>query len=95
MSATVNTVKFQEYFNSSAVLSIAGRLHDIQTYFLEDILSMTKYFTPQMRSAMAKLANKKSNSHSFAQPKNVLLSEQDQTNFNLALEAYRDFRYLY
>ncbi|ENN76424.1 hypothetical protein YQE_07085, partial [Dendroctonus ponderosae] len=55
MSATVNTVKFQEYFNSSAVLSIAGRLHDIQTYFLEDIL------------------------------------KQDQTNFNLTLDAYRNF----
>ncbi|KAH1005994.1 hypothetical protein HUJ04_006881 [Dendroctonus ponderosae] len=91
MSATVNTVKFQEYFNSSAVLSIAGRLHDIQTYFLEDILSMTKYFTPQMRSAMVKLANKKSNSHSFTQQKNVRFSEQDQTNFNLTLDAYRNF----
>lgn len=92
MSATVDTTKFQEYFNSSAVLSIPGRLYPIQTYFLEDILSMTQFFTPQMRSAMNKLQEKQATVTNSQAANNVVLSEQDQANLNYALEAYMNFR---
>ncbi|CAG9772669.1 unnamed protein product [Ceutorhynchus assimilis] len=91
MSATVDTSKFQQYFNSSAILSIPGRLFSIETYFVEDILSMTAFFTPQMRTAMAKLQQKKQTVQNAQLPPVMELSPLDQDNLNLALEAYMNF----
>ncbi|XP_050304202.1 3'-5' RNA helicase YTHDC2-like isoform X2 [Anthonomus grandis grandis] len=93
MSATVDTTKFQTYFNSSAVLSIPGRLYPIQTFFLGDILSMTQFMTGHMRSAMAKLQQKRESqlSHTMVAAEKPKLSEQDQANLNCALEAYMNY----
>lgn len=91
MSATVDTSKFQQYFKTSAVLSIPGRLYPIQAYFLEDILSMTKFFTPQMRVAMNKCQQKQISGNNSEDSKKEELSEDDQRNFNYVLETYMNY----
>ncbi|XP_057659878.1 3'-5' RNA helicase YTHDC2-like [Diorhabda carinulata] len=51
MSATINTNKFVEYFGNVKVLSIPGRLFEINTLFLEDVLANTKYMSDRMIKA--------------------------------------------
>lgn len=92
MSATVDTTKFQEYFKSSTVLTIPGRLHPINMFFLEEVLSITQFFTPQMRAAMSKVQQKQAVKSDTEAGTKVELSEQDQENLNFALETYMNFR---
>ncbi|XP_066149688.1 3'-5' RNA helicase YTHDC2-like isoform X1 [Euwallacea fornicatus] len=94
MSATMDTTKFQEYFQSSTVLSIPGRLFPIETFFIEEILGMTQFVTPQMRAAMKKLEERNP-----LQPIDTVvgagvveqvapLSDMDQAHFDDVLETY-------
>lgn len=94
MSATVDTTKFQRYFNSGAVMSIPGRLFPINTYFLGDVLSMTGFVTPQMKCASQKLNQQKREVYNATAMTKNELSKQDQTNFNYVLEAYMNFRWV-
>ncbi|XP_045500941.1 3'-5' RNA helicase YTHDC2-like [Colias croceus] len=48
MSATMDTQIFSRYFNSCPVITIPGRLHDVQRYYLEDVLKLTKYSNKKM-----------------------------------------------
>ncbi|KAL1505238.1 hypothetical protein ABEB36_004845 [Hypothenemus hampei] len=90
MSATVDTTKFQEYFKCNQVLSLPGRLFPIQSFFLEDVLSMTQYSTPHMKSAMSKIQQRQ-NSVQDTQIETAKLSEQDQANWDSVLESYLNF----
>lgn len=92
MSATVDTAKFQQYFNSGAVMSIPGRLFSIATYFIGDVLSMTRFVTPQMRLAWQKIEQQKQTVYNTMAGTKNELSRQDQANFNYVLEAYMNFR---
>lgn len=92
MSATLDTRKFQQYFNSGAIMSIPGRLFPITTYFIGDVLSMTCFVTPQMRLAAQKLDQQNRVVYNAPQESKNELSKQDQANFNYVLEAYMNFR---
>ncbi|GBP79903.1 Probable ATP-dependent RNA helicase YTHDC2 [Eumeta japonica] len=48
MSATMDTQIFSRYFNNCPVITIPGRLHEVQRYYLEDILKITQYKTKKM-----------------------------------------------
>lgn len=48
MSATMDTSIFTEYFNKCTVINVPGRSYDVDVYYLEDILKMTRYMTKDM-----------------------------------------------
>ncbi|XP_076259588.1 3'-5' RNA helicase YTHDC2-like isoform X1 [Rhynchophorus ferrugineus] len=91
MSATVDTSKFTDYFQTKAVLTIPGRLYPIRNYFLEEILATVNFFTPQMRKAMIKLKQKQYTSFQQIGEQVNQLSAEDQFNFNLILRDYMEF----
>nr|CAD7456186.1 unnamed protein product [Timema tahoe] len=62
MSATMDTQVFTKYFNSSPVISVPGRLFDVEEYFLEDILNITGYMSKAMQMAKKELKSKKDQS---------------------------------
>ncbi|CAG2061943.1 unnamed protein product, partial [Timema podura] len=62
MSATMDTQVFTKYFNSSPVISVPGRLFDVEEYFLEDILNITGYMSKAMQIAKKELKSKKDQS---------------------------------
>ncbi|KAG6452028.1 hypothetical protein O3G_MSEX007431 [Manduca sexta] len=49
MSATMDTQIFSRYFNNCPVVTIPGRLHEVQLYYLEDVLKITQYKTKKMQ----------------------------------------------
>ncbi|XP_060527007.1 ATP-dependent DNA/RNA helicase DHX36-like isoform X1 [Cylas formicarius] len=85
MSATLNVAKFRQYFKTDAVISVPGRLYPIQSYFLEDVLCMTQYFTPHMRVAQAKLEKTQE-----GKPVRYDITD-DADSVDAALEAYMNF----
>ncbi|XP_013174019.1 PREDICTED: probable ATP-dependent RNA helicase YTHDC2 [Papilio xuthus] len=65
MSATCDTQIFSRYFNNCPVVSIPGRLHEVQRYYLEDVLKMTGYRSRRMLQAERELKQKRANGHSY------------------------------
>lgn len=59
MSATVDTSLFVKYFNNCPVISVPGKLFDVDVYYLEDILKITNYMTQDMLSKKKELLNNK------------------------------------
>lgn len=49
MSATIESEIFSEYFYNCKILKIPGRLYHVQSHYLDEILPMIGYTTPQMR----------------------------------------------
>ncbi|KAG7300118.1 hypothetical protein JYU34_015660 [Plutella xylostella] len=58
MSATMDTQIFSRYFNNCPVITIPGRLHEVQRYYLEDVLKITQYKTKKMQQVERELKNK-------------------------------------
>lgn len=50
MSATFDTQRFSDYFDRCPILTIPGRLYDVRSLFLEDILRITKFKEKDMQS---------------------------------------------
>lgn len=50
MSATFDTERFVQYFGGCTMLSIPGRLYEVRSFFLEDILRLTKYKDKEIQS---------------------------------------------
>lgn len=48
MSATIEASIFTEYFNKCPYLEIPGRLFDVETRYLEDILKMVNFSNPKV-----------------------------------------------
>ncbi|XP_026498192.2 3'-5' RNA helicase YTHDC2-like [Vanessa tameamea] len=65
MSATMDTQIFSRYFNNCPVITIPGRLHEVQRYYLEDILKMTKYTTKKMVQVERELKAKLKSGQSY------------------------------
>ncbi|PAV87698.1 hypothetical protein WR25_03737 [Diploscapter pachys] len=47
MSATIDTQLFVEYFVNCPIIEMSGRTHNVQHYFLEEILTMLRYMPPE------------------------------------------------
>ena len=43
MSATLNAEQFSRYFDNCPMINIPGYTHPVVEYYLEDVLSVTKY----------------------------------------------------
>jgi len=41
MSASVNALRFSQYFNNCPVINIEGRTFPVESYYLEDIIELT------------------------------------------------------
>ncbi|XP_005089719.1 3'-5' RNA helicase YTHDC2 [Aplysia californica] len=54
MSATLNMELFSEYFDNCPIICVPGSLHDVEEYFLEDILKWTNYKSREMNKALEK-----------------------------------------
>ncbi|XP_053612079.1 3'-5' RNA helicase YTHDC2-like [Plodia interpunctella] len=65
MSATMDTQIFSRYFNNCPVMTIPGRLHEVQRYYLEDILKMTQYRTKRMTQVEHELRAKLKQGNSY------------------------------
>uniref|UniRef100_A0A2A4JX34 RNA helicase n=1 Tax=Heliothis virescens TaxID=7102 RepID=A0A2A4JX34_HELVI len=65
MSATMDTQIFSRYFNNCPVITIPGRLHEVQRYYLEDILKISQYRTPKMAQVEKELKSKLKSGHSY------------------------------
>lgn len=48
MSAALDTQLFVKYFGNCPVIEVPGRTYEVKTYFLEDLLKLTGYFTKTM-----------------------------------------------
>lgn len=61
MSATLDTKIFSDYFalSNCTVVRIPGRLFDVDTYFLEDVMKMTGYMTKEMVAKKKELLKSK------------------------------------
>ncbi|XP_031838803.1 3'-5' RNA helicase YTHDC2 [Nomia melanderi] len=59
MSATLDVSIFVKYFSKCAVINVMGRIFDVDTYYLEDILKITGYMTKEMLTKKEELMNKK------------------------------------
>ena len=49
MSAVLNINLFQEYFGKCPIVHVPASCHEVGTYFLEDVLSMTGYMNKHMK----------------------------------------------
>ncbi|XP_050669842.1 3'-5' RNA helicase YTHDC2-like isoform X6 [Leptidea sinapis] len=65
MSATCDTQIFSRYFNGCPVITIPGRLFEVQRHYLEDILKLTKYSTKKMVQVERELKNKLKSGQSY------------------------------
>ncbi|XP_068622480.1 3'-5' RNA helicase YTHDC2-like [Battus philenor] len=65
MSATCDTQIFSRYFNNCPVVTIPGRLHEVQRYYLEDVLKMTHYRSKKMVQAEKELRHKLATGQSY------------------------------
>jgi len=41
MSASVNALRFSQYFNNCPVINIEGRTFPVESFYLEDIIELT------------------------------------------------------
>lgn len=53
MSATLDSEQFSQYFNNCPVINVPGRLFDVETLYLGDVLMKTGYKTKKMEAYMA------------------------------------------
>ncbi|KAH9634611.1 hypothetical protein HF086_009263 [Spodoptera exigua] len=53
------------YFNNCPVITIPGRLHEVQRYYLEDILKISQYKTPKMVQVEKELKAKLKSGNSY------------------------------
>jgi len=60
MSASVNALRFSQYFNNCPVINIEGRTFPVESFYLEDIIELTGY-TIEEDSEYAKKDNVKFN----------------------------------
>jgi len=60
MSASVNALRFSQYFNNCPVINIEGRTYPVESFYLEDIIELTGY-TIEEDSEYAKKNNVKFN----------------------------------
>ncbi|KAJ8954936.1 hypothetical protein NQ318_000366 [Aromia moschata] len=88
MSATVNTLKFLDYFGMGEILSIPGRLYPIDTIFLEEVLYLTKYMSPKMREAQRK---EKESEGNVAEDVAAAVLREDNADMDEALDEYLNF----
>jgi HrpA-like RNA helicase len=58
MSATIDTSIFSKYFNDCPVITVPGKLYDVDIYFLEDVLRITNYMAKQTLNMKSKLLKK-------------------------------------
>ncbi|XP_013183775.2 3'-5' RNA helicase YTHDC2 [Amyelois transitella] len=65
MSATMDTQIFSRYFNNCPVMTIPGRMFEVQRYFLEDILKITQYRTKKMIAVEHELRAKLKQGNSY------------------------------
>ncbi|KAL0870333.1 hypothetical protein ABMA27_005350 [Loxostege sticticalis] len=65
MSATMDTQIFSRYFNNCPVVTIPGRLHEVQRYYLEDVLRITQYKTKRMAQVEQELKAKLKSGNSY------------------------------
>ncbi|XP_052758405.1 3'-5' RNA helicase YTHDC2-like [Galleria mellonella] len=65
MSATMDTQIFSRYFNNCPVITIPGRLHEVQRFYLEDILKITQYRTKKMIQVEKELRAKLKSGQSY------------------------------
>lgn len=52
MSATLNASTFSQYFGNGEIVTVPGRLFKVDVYYLENIVTITKYATEQMKTYM-------------------------------------------
>jgi ATP-dependent RNA helicase DHX36 len=77
MSATMQAKLFQEYFEKTGVetLGIAGRTFPVQQYFLEDVLTRTRFY------GKVKLENHKNDQHSIVLPEQLeSMTKEESSN---------------
>lgn len=51
MSATVDSARFSAYFNGAPCIEIPGQTFPVQDFYLEDVISATKYQAPPMKAS--------------------------------------------
>ncbi|XP_061379470.1 3'-5' RNA helicase YTHDC2-like [Danaus plexippus] len=79
MSATMDTQIFSRYFNGCPVITIPGRLHEVQRFYLEDILKITKYSTKKMVQVERELKSKLHTGQSYwSQLENQKLNQEEK-----------------
>lgn len=49
MSATIDVDSFVSYFNNCPVLKIPGKLFEVQTFYLEDVLKLTNFTNDKVK----------------------------------------------
>lgn len=59
MSATMDTHIFSKYFNDCPIITIPGRLFEVQRFYLEDILTIIKHRTKKMIAVEKELKHRK------------------------------------
>lgn len=59
MSATIDTSIFIKYFNNCPVITVPGKLFEVDIYYLEEVLKLTNYMTKEMLSKKKELLNNK------------------------------------
>lgn len=52
MSATLNASKFSQYFGNAEIITIPGRLFEVEVFYLEKILTSTEYLSDEMKEYM-------------------------------------------
>lgn len=87
MSATVSAEKFQQYFGCGSILQIPGRLYQITTSYLEDILMNTGYMSSKMRVLENKEKQKTENIWRREEQNSLDTNE----NVDEALDEYLNF----
>ena len=90
MSASLNADLFTNYFGNCPLIHVNGSSHDVQTFFLEDILKQTGYVNKGMRK-MAQGDNRilPKNEESSSAAKDVLkLLKEDKITSEDKAESY-------
>lgn len=49
MSATLNAPTFRQYFGNGEIINVPGRLFEVEVFYLEKILTTTKYLSQEMK----------------------------------------------
>eukprot|EP01028_Stygiella_incarcerata_P010263 TRINITY_DN521_c2_g2_i2.p1 TRINITY_DN521_c2_g2~~TRINITY_DN521_c2_g2_i2.p1 ORF type:complete len:1065 (-),score=353.65 TRINITY_DN521_c2_g2_i2:999-4193(-) len=98
MSATINAEMFSDFFFNAPTLDIPGKTFPVETFFLEDILRMTKY-TPEKEyersSRFVKSDLKKAGRHGDDLDRDALVLEEEVSSNPLGInEAVIDYELL-
>ncbi|CAG7729372.1 unnamed protein product [Allacma fusca] len=63
MSATLNSKKFSKYFNNCPVFTIPGLLYPVTEYYLEDVITRTKFTIQPSRNRVQFSGSKSGSNH--------------------------------